>query len=302
MKSRYLFIAASIFTMILFTTGCTQPNDNTPSYSVTYDGNGGTGGTVPTDSTGYGKEEQVTVLDNTGNLAGAIIRDGIKQRFIGWNTNSGAATALYAAGDTFSITANTTLYAIYTTGTDVLRKVGPAGGWVFYDAGSAQSWGRYLECAPASTEWTGKQWGKVGTSVVGTKTAVGTGKSNTDLIVAVLNAAPAETDRAALLADALTYGGYSDWFLPSEDELYQMCWVLNSRKWNESDAEDNPAYGTDRVGDFDNSGFAGKSAYWSSSEGTSGNYVCGQNFYNGYQSNNMYWKNEEYQVRAIRAF
>ncbi len=108
---------------------------------VTYNvGTGNTSGTVPVDGTNYSSGATVTVLGNTGDLVGALVGgdhtgSGIKQRFIGWNTDSNATSALYIAGNTFSITENTTLYAIYTTGTDVLRKVGPAGGWVFYDVG-----------------------------------------------------------------------------------------------------------------------------------------------------------------------
>jgi hypothetical protein len=176
-----------------------------------------------------------------------------------------------------------------------LRDTGPGGGLVFYDKGSysgTPSW-RYLEAAPVSTEWTIKDWGKFGTLVGGTGTAIGTGKNNTDLIVAKLNEAPADSDTAAQLAKALSYGDYSDWFLPSKDELYEMCWILHSRRWNGSSAEDNPAYGTNRVG-----GFA-DDYYWSSSEDASTS-AWGQDFSNGdqYGNDKIYGR----RVRAVRAF
>ena len=84
---------------------------------------------------------------------------------------------------------------------------------------------RYLESAPSSTEWTNKQWGSSGTLIGGTKAGIGTGKSNTAIIVAWLND-NFETGKAAQLCDALEVVNntvtYSDWFLPSKDELNLM--------------------------------------------------------------------------------
>lgn len=103
-----------------------------------------------------------------------------------------------------------------------LRDTGPAGGLIFYVNPYADRDGwKYLEAAPASTQWTDTEWGKQGT-VVGTGTGIGTGKLNTELIIAVLNTAPAQSGRAAQLCDALSEGGYDDWFFPSKDEVYQM--------------------------------------------------------------------------------
>jgi len=56
----------------------------------------------------------------------------------------------------------------------------------------------------------------------GMETGFGTGQSNTTIIVAWLNS-HSETGKAAQVCDALVYGGYSDWFLPSRDELRLMC-------------------------------------------------------------------------------
>ena len=75
------------------------------TYSVTYDGNGNTSGSVPTDATAYSPNATVTVLGNTGGLA----KTGYT--FGGWNTQDDGEGTNYAADETFSITANTTLYA-----------------------------------------------------------------------------------------------------------------------------------------------------------------------------------------------
>ncbi|MCQ2752509.1 MAG: InlB B-repeat-containing protein, partial [Coriobacteriales bacterium] len=75
------------------------------SYTVSYNGNGNTGGSVPTDSTSYSSGGIVTVLGNTGNL----VKTGYT--FSGWNTASDGSGTTYAAGGTFNISANTTLYA-----------------------------------------------------------------------------------------------------------------------------------------------------------------------------------------------
>ncbi|OVE77552.1 hypothetical protein BVX99_02380 [bacterium F16] len=74
-------------------------------YSVTYDGNTNDGGAIPTGSVDYNFNEVVTVLDNTGNLT----KTGYT--FTGWNTAANGSGAIYTAGDTFVITADTVLYA-----------------------------------------------------------------------------------------------------------------------------------------------------------------------------------------------
>lgn len=73
---------------------------------VTYNGNGNTGGTVPTDTNSpYESGDTVTVLDNTGSLA----KEGYT--FDGWNTAADGSGTSYAAAATFTITASTVLYA-----------------------------------------------------------------------------------------------------------------------------------------------------------------------------------------------
>lgn len=80
-----------------------------PTYTVTYNGNTNTGGSVPTDaSSPYACGSTVTVKGNTGSLA----KSGYT--FNGWNTAANGSGTAYAADATFTISANTTLYAQWT--------------------------------------------------------------------------------------------------------------------------------------------------------------------------------------------
>ncbi|MEW5816362.1 MAG: InlB B-repeat-containing protein, partial [Spirochaetota bacterium] len=81
-----------------------------PTYTVTYNGNGHTSGTVPTDSTNYEQGQTVTVLGNPGNL----VKTGYT--FAGWNTAADGSGTTYTQGATFTMgTASVTLYAKWTT-------------------------------------------------------------------------------------------------------------------------------------------------------------------------------------------
>ena len=82
-------------------------NDGT--HTVTYNGNGSTGGAVPTDGNSYLPGVTVTVLGNSGSL----VKTGYA--FVGWNTAANGSGTTYAAGYTFVMgAANVTLYAAWT--------------------------------------------------------------------------------------------------------------------------------------------------------------------------------------------
>jgi uncharacterized repeat protein (TIGR02543 family) len=81
-----------------------------PTYTVTYNGNGNTGGTVPTDANNYQQDVTVTVLDNTGSLTKT------DYTFAGWNTAANGSGTSYNAGATFPMgTSNVILYAQWTS-------------------------------------------------------------------------------------------------------------------------------------------------------------------------------------------
>ena len=86
------------------------------TYSITYNGNSPTSGSVPTDATAYASNATVTVAGNSGTLARAGYAFG------GWCTTQPAAGAACsgtsrAVASTFSITSNSTLYAVWTANT-----------------------------------------------------------------------------------------------------------------------------------------------------------------------------------------
>ena len=72
-----------------------------------------------------------------------------------------------------------------------------------------------LEDQSTGIVWWNGSYIKTGTSL----TAIGTGKSNTDVIAAAQGAG----NYAANLCKSLNMGDYSDWFLPSLDELSELC-------------------------------------------------------------------------------
>lgn len=77
------------------------------TYTVTYDGNGNTGGTAPTDDNSpYAANAAVTVLSNSGSL----VKTG--SYFAGWNTAANGSGTSYQYLDRFNMpVANTILYA-----------------------------------------------------------------------------------------------------------------------------------------------------------------------------------------------
>ena len=115
-----------------------------------------------------------------------------------------------------------------------------------------------------------------------TGTAIGTGSANTDAIISVQG--PVATSYAAGLARAYTGGGYTDWFLPSKDELNKM--YLNKATINTTAS----ANGGSNIS---------SNYYWSSTEyGTSNAWK--QSFSGGSQFGPN--KSSTGNVRAVRAF
>lgn len=147
--------------------------------------------------------------------------------------------------------------------------IGPAGGYIIYDRGAEYTNGewRFLEVAPSDMAGT-TSWGDY---CSGTQTAVGTGKENTDLLV------EQKYDVIAEKVRNLTINGYSDWFVPSKDELNLMYTVLQKNG----------------LGNFKND------LYWTSSN-ASDYYAWFQNFANGRQDSQL--RSSHNYVRPLRRF
>jgi hypothetical protein len=154
------------------------------------------------------------------------------------------------------------------------------GGIIFYLDGN----GGGLIAAPSdqadSTDYV--PWGCQFGALIGTGTAIGTGAQNTIDIEAGCN----DIGTAADICANLTLGGYSDWFLPSKDELIEM--YLNIGQGN--------ALGLGNIGGFANFD------YWSSTEYNS-EIAWDYNFNSGIQNQNAPCdKSCSLFVRATRAF
>lgn len=126
--------------------------------------------------------------------------------------------------------------------------------------------------AAATDQALGIQWRNTSSTTTGaTATALGSGNDNTATIVNNQGAG----NYAAKICFDLVLGGYSDWFLPSKDELNQL--FLNKAA----------------IGGFTSD------YYWSSSEGNSV-FAWSQKFDTGAQLADQKLSNRR--VRAIRAF
>jgi hypothetical protein len=239
--------------------------------------------TVNTAATGF-------TINSTG---GAIASFAINATPPGmsFNTTTGALTGTpntVAAATNYTITATnasgnatqtfrlTVTAVVYTVG-----QTGPGGGKVFYVAATAFSCGptlaatcTYLEAAPSgwntvadpTLSWATNANSNQTTTVPAPgaiQTAIGTGYQNSNAIVAQTGNVAASS--AAVAARAYGGNGLTDWYLPSKDELNQMC------KWQRGVAWTSDA--TVCTGGSLNSATNGASSagfvegiYWSSSE------------------------------------
>ena len=133
------------------------------------------------------------------------------------------------------------------------------------------------QSSPIGIRWYNGSYGDLGI----TATAIGTGAANT---TAIISAQGTETSHAAGAAGSYTVGSYTDWFLPSKDELNQMYTLK---------ATINTTASANGGSNFSNN------YYWSSTERGWQN-AWFQYFGNGNQD----WWSKEFTelVRAIRAF
>jgi hypothetical protein len=227
-----------------------------------------------------------TAISSPGGITGTISQSGSGSITVTGLTNGTAYT--------FSVTATN---AIGTSpASDASSSITPVspvgdfyqGGVIFYlfeagDTGYVAGETHGLIAAVADQS-SGIRWYKGSYSATGAiATAIGTGSANTDAIITVQGAT--ETSYAAGLARAYTGGGYTDWFLPSKDELIKMYL---------------------KKGDINTTALANGGSnfatvyYWSSTE--AGRYDAWIKFFSNANSQGFGDKSFTYNVRAIRAF
>lgn len=176
------------------------------------------------------------------------------------------------------------------------------GGIVFYvaetptDLDGDGSVDRGLVVSPVDLGGFGAPWGNFqeagcfDTNIAGADgTAIGTGKQNTEDILAACTNNPSTI--AASIASSYNGGGHTDWYLPSQDEMYEIWEKLADPDGN--GANTGPA-------DPNNLGGFANTYYWTSTEFNGIFNAYWQHLGNGSQ-----WytsKNFTFRVRAIRTF
>ena len=159
----------------------------------------------------------------------------------------------------------------------------------------------------ASAQSTSKQWKIVNTTTAGT-TSVIDGPANSVAMNDV-------THPAALFCEAVTTGGFTDWYMPAKNEL-EVCYYnlkpttdINNTSFG-TNTNAVPSRGSNyttgtpaqtSATNFKNTGsedFA-SNFYWSST-GTTAPYAWAQRFYNGTQYDAFFTKDTALYVRAIR--
>jgi hypothetical protein len=205
------------------------------------------------------------------------------------NTNGILSNPFVNNGNMKVVVAGTTIYAIKTTTggviTDIQQCTAPTytigqsalGGKIAYilqsgDTGYDVDVQHGLVTLPVDLA-TGAAWGCQGTTISGADGAtIGTGNQNTiDILYGC-----ATSGIAAKLCGDLSYGGYTDWYLPSVNELHTLFFNQNT------------------IG-----GFSAVN-YWSSTESSSDTALAIY-FPNGFQGSGS--KNDtQIYVRAVRSF
>lgn len=142
---------------------------------------------------------------------GALNQDGITAQFLEWNENSGGTGASYNMHETGPIvTGQLDFYAQWS----VIGGRGPGGGIVVYDDPARPYGFQYLEMAGIINGGLPIRWSNAIIDPI-TEFAIGEGKGNTDAIVAAMM----PPEGASFICGTYGQNGFSDWFLPSYNEL-----------------------------------------------------------------------------------
>jgi hypothetical protein len=226
----------------------------------------------------------------------------------GWGSTS--YTITYSVSGLTSATQSITTASAYLIGS-----TGPGGGVIYYRSSSGWTCGLaldekcyYLEVAPpalglaswdtdtvnsVSRTWAQSPHQTTAVPDFGDRTnaqLIGYGYRNTQLIINQGNSD--STTSAAALAQSFRGGGFSDWFLPSRTEGFELC------KWHQTGNCD----GNAAVNQNQGTGATGfvRGPYWTSSELSATEGYSRENRQGGHQGGGA--KSSTALVRPIRAF
>lgn len=280
------FLSIIFFAILISLNGCIKDDENDGRALYPVEGN-------PVVTTG----DAIDVTQSTATLSGRVVSgEGINLRGICWNTfslptvnnsNSVSGSGLgaftvsaqnLALGTKYYVRAYAvsnagTFYGqqiTFTTSSVLTEGINYEGGIIFYlDTSGLHG----LVCA-ATDQGTMIGWGCPGAQIPGANSSnIGQGQKNTNDI----NQGCSDTTKAAYICSNLLLNGYSDWFLPSKNELLLMYTNLKENN----------------IGNFTNS------TYWSSTEMNS-DFAWQVIFNNGISQGGS--KSTKTSVRAVRAF
>ena len=241
--------------------------------------------------TGAGEATTITTDNGTLQLNTAITPTNASNQTVTWSLTNGSGVATISTSGLVTAVSNGTVTATATANdgsgisgslvinlsNQIAYSIGDIyqGGIIFYIDGSGE---HGLICAPSDQSYWNAEWGCELNDITGADgTAVGTGYANTVNIIAGCSA----LGIAALICNDFELEGYTEWYLPSKDELVLMY----NNLWKDK-----------------NIGNLGGGVYWSSSEYESSHGTAGAlDFRSGSWYDNFY-KASKLSVRAIRSF
>jgi len=237
--------------------------------------------TVPGDLPAGSHTLQAEGLTTAGDLRAVSAGVTVSKDVAPATTTTTVAPATTTTTVAPATTTTTVAPTCATGGSCAVGNTGPGGGIVFYVDLTRPAGSQYFEAAPlgAEVKRSFATGGNNSIGVMGLGTAIGTGEQNTEDIVKQSGNVAATS--AAVYCSELEFGGQTDWFLPSKDELVELYTKLYQA--------------SPSLGSFTR-------AYYRSSSEVNQNEHIGitLNFAGGgldYRS-----KTEEHYVRPIRAF